>query len=341
MATMRAVEIQQQNGPLVLVERPIPEPAPHEVRIRVHACGVCHSDSIPVGGYMPGLTWPRIPGHEVVGTIDALGSDVEGWAIGTRVGVGWHSGHCGHCDRCRHGDAFACENVHDVTGVYRDGGYAEYMTARANALARIPDDLDSVASAPLLCAGITTFNAIRHSGARPGDLVAVHGIGGLGHLAVQFAARLGFRTVAIARGSDKADFARQLGAHDYIDSTATDPAAALTAMGGAKAIIATVTDAAAMASTIGGLGPNGTLMVIGAAGNLDVDSMHLLMNRAAVKGWYSGTSIDSEDTLKFSALEGVSSMNEVYPLEEAQAAYDRMMSGKARFRVVLDVAERK
>lgn len=338
MATMRAVEIQQQNGPLVLVERPIPEPAAHEVRVGVHACGVCHSDSIPVGGYMPGITWPRIPGHEVVGTIDALGADVEGWEIGTRVGVGWHSGHCGHCDRCRHNDAFACENVHDVTGVYRDGGYADYMTARANALARMPDDLDSVESAPLLCAGITTFNAIRNSGARPGDLVAVHGIGGLGHLAVQFAARLGFRVVAIARGSDKADFARQLGAYDYIDSTATDPAAALNAMGGAKAIIATVTDAAAMASTIGGLGPNGTLMVIGAAGNLDVDSMHLLMNRAAVKGWYSGTSIDSEDTLNFSAVEGISSMNEVYPLDQAQAAYDRMMSGKARFRVVLDIA---
>jgi alcohol dehydrogenase len=339
MTMMRAIEVQQQGGPLVLVERPIPEPSAHEVRIKVLACGVCHSDSITVGGYMPGITWPRIPGHEVVGIVDALGSSVEGWEIGARVGVGWHSGSCGYCGQCRHGNAFACETIHDVTGVYRDGGYAEYMLAHASALSCMPAELDSVESAPLLCAGITTFNAIRNSGASAGDLVAVHGIGGLGHLAVQFAAKLGYRTVAIARGSDKEAFAKQLGAHAYIDSTATDPAEALRAMGGAKAIIATVTDAAAMASTVGGLGPNGTLMVIGAAGNIDVDSMHLLMNRAAVKGWYSGTSVDSEDALKFSSVEGVTSKNEVYPLEEAQAAYDRMMSGKARFRVVLKVAD--
>ena len=339
MTMMRAIEVQRQGGPLVMVQRPIPKPAAHEVRIRVHACGVCHSDSITVGGYMPGITWPRIPGHEVVGTIDAIGADVEGWDLGTRVGVGWHSGNCGWCCQCRHGNAFACETINDVTGVYRDGGYAEYMVAHASALAHVPAELDSVESAPLLCAGITTFNAIRNSGAGAGELVAVHGIGGLGHLAVQFAARLGYRTVAIARGADKADFARQLGAHDYIDSTVADPAGALQAMGGAKAIIATVTDPVAMASTIGGLAPNGTLMVIGAAGNLDVDSMYLLMKRAAVKGWYSGTSIDSEDTLNFSAIEGITSMNEVYPLDQAQAAYDRMMSGKARFRVVLKVAD--
>jgi len=339
MAMMRAIEVQQQGGPLVLVERPVPAPSAHEVRIKVQACGVCHSDSITVGGYMPGITWPRIPGHEVVGIVDALGSAVAGWEVGARVGVGWHSGSCGYCGQCRHGNAFACETIHDVTGVYRDGGYAEYMLAHASALARMPDELDSVESAPLLCAGITTFNAIRNAGASAGNLVAVHGIGGLGHLAVQFAAKLGYRTVAIARGSDKEAFARQLGAHAYIDSTATDPAEALRAMGGARAIIATVTDATAMGSTVGGLGPNGTLMVIGAAGNIDVDSMHLLMNRAAVKGWYSGTSIDSEDTLRFSAVEGITSMNEVYPLEEAQAAYDRMLSGKARFRVVLRVAD--
>ncbi len=338
MTTMRAVEVQYQGGPLVLVERPVPEPKAHEVRIRVHACGVCHSDSITVGGYMPGISWPRIPGHEVVGVIDAVGADVDGWQPGTRVGVGWHSGNCGWCDACRHGNAFACETIHDVTGVYRDGGYADYMVAHASALARMPESLDPVEAAPLLCAGITTFNAIRNSGARAGDLVAVHGIGGLGHLAVQYAARLGYRTVAIARGADKRELALQLGARDYIDSTAQDPAAALRAMGGARAIIATVTDATAMASTVGGLGPNGTLMVIGAAGNLDIDSMHLLMNRAAVKGWYSGTSIDSEDTLNFSATEGVASMNEVYPLDRAQAAYDRMMSGQARFRVVLKIA---
>ncbi len=339
MAMMRAIEVQQQGGPLVLVERPIPEPAGHEVRIRVQACGVCHSDSIPVGGYMPGITWPRIPGHEVIGVIDAVGADVLGWATGARVGVGWHSGNCGYCGQCRHGNGFACETIHDVTGVYRDGGYAEYMLAHASALARIPEALDSVEAAPLLCAGITTFNALRNAGASPGDLVAVHGLGGLGHLAVQYAAKLGFRTVAIARGSDKASFAHELGAQAYIDSTTTDPAAALMAMGGARAIIATVTDGAAMASVVGGLGPNGTLMVIGAAGAFELDSMHLLMNRAAVRGWYSGTSIDSEDTLNFSAQTGVASMNEIYPLAEAQAAYDRMMSGKARFRVVLKVSD--
>ncbi len=340
MTSMRAIEVQHQGGPMVLVERPIPEPQAHEVRVKVAACGVCHSDSITVGGFFPGITWPRIPGHEVVGTIDAIGADVQGWQVGTRVGVGWHSGNCGYCGQCRHGNAFACETIHDVTGVYRDGGYADYMLAHASALARMPEELDSVASAPLLCAGITTFNALRNSGAGAGDLVAVHGIGGLGHLAVQFAAKLGYRTVAIARGADKASFARDLGADEYIDSTATDPAAALQAMGGARAIVATVTDAAAMASVIGGLAPNGTLMVIGAVGALEVESLHLLTNRASVKGWYSGTSIDSEDTLRFSALEGVTSMNEVYPLGEAQAAYDRMMSGKARFRVVLDMSLR-
>ena len=338
MTMMRAIEIQKQNGPLVLVERAIPEPATHEVRIRVEACGVCHSDSIAVGGYMPGISWPRVPGHEVVGVIDAIGAGVEGWSVGTRVGVGWHSGNCGHCSRCRHGDAFACENINDVTGVYRDGGYADYMLARASSLARMPNDLDALESAPLLCAGITTFNAIRNSGAQPGELVAVHGIGGLGHLAIQFAAKLGFRTVAIARGADKEAFARELGAHAYIDATAGDPATALMAMGGAKAIVATVTDADAMASVVGGLGPNGVMLVIGAVPPFAIDALGLLGKRAAVRGWYSGTSIDSEDTLKFCDLTGIRSMNEVYPLEQAQAAYDRMMSGKARFRVVLDVS---
>ncbi len=338
MSTMRAIEIQHQGGPLVLVERPIPEPAAHEVRIRVAACGVCHSDTISVNGGFPGMTWPRIPGHEVVGTIDAVGADVTEWHPGARVGVGWNAGYCGHCGQCRHGNTFACETVHDVTGVYRDGGYADYMVAHVSALARMPDDLDAVESAPLLCAGITTFNAIRNAGAGAGELVAVHGIGGLGHLAVQFAAKLGYRTVAIARGADKEALARELGAHAYIDSTATDPAAALRDMGGARAIIATVTDAAAMASVVGGLGANGTLMVVGAVGTMTIDSMHLLMNRAAVKGWASGTSIDSEDTLNFSAREGITSRNEVFALTDAQAAYDRMMSGKARFRVVLNMA---
>ena len=338
MAEMIAMVVPAQGGRFVRETRPLPEPGPGEVRVRVQACGVCHSDSIAVEGVMPGITWPRIPGHEVIGLVDALGPQVEGFAVGQRVGVGWHSGQCGHCSQCRHGNAFACENVHDVTGVYRDGGYATHMVARANALARVPDGLDSVEAAPLLCAGITTFNAIRNSGATPGELVAVLGVGGLGHLAIQYAAKLGFRTVAIARGTDKEALARELGASDYIDSTAGDPAAALRALGGAKAIVATATSAEAMAEVAEGLGPNGTLMIIGATGPMTINPLDLLMKRAALKGWYSGTSIDSEDALNFSLLEGVASMNEVYPLEDAQAAYDRMMSGKARFRVVLKVA---
>lgn len=335
--TMRAVEVQAQNGPLVLVERPVPAPGAQEVLIKVHACGVCHSDSIPVLGSMPGIRYPIVPGHEVIGEIVALGADVAGWDIGARVGVGWHCGACGYCSQCRHGNGFACETIQGATGVYRDGGYADYMTAHFSALARVPDALDSVQSAPLLCAGITTFNAIRNAGALPGELVAIHGVGGLGHLAIQYAARLGFRVVALNRGGDKAALSRQLGAHDYVDLSAGDPAAALRALGGARVIIATVTDAAAMASVAEGLGPNGTLLVIGAVGPMTINPIDLLMKRAAIKGWYSGTSIDSEDTLNFSALADVKSMNEVFPLAEAQAAYDHMMSGKARFRVVLKI----
>jgi D-arabinose 1-dehydrogenase-like Zn-dependent alcohol dehydrogenase len=286
---------------------------------------------------MLGVRYPRIPGHEVIGVIDALGPDVEGWKVGARVGVGWFGGSCGFCGRCRRGDAFACETFQSVTGVTRDGGYATHMLALTTALAHVPETLDVVESAPLLCAGITTFNALRNSGAKPGDLVAIHGVGGLGHLAVQFAARQGFRTVAVNRGRDKEKLARSLGAHDYIDSAADDPAQALLAMGGAKAIIATVTNPQAMEAIIGGLGPNGVMMVIGAVGNITVNSLDLLMKSAAVRGWYSGTSADSEDTLLFSELNNITSMNEIFPLEEAQAAYDHMMSGKARFRVVLKV----
>jgi D-arabinose 1-dehydrogenase-like Zn-dependent alcohol dehydrogenase len=286
---------------------------------------------------MPGISYPCIPGHEVIGVIDALGSDVDGWRVGARVGVGWSSGSCFTCGHCRRGNAFACETIQGATGVTRDGGYATHMLAHASALAHVPEALDPVASAPLMCAGITTFNALRNCGAQPGDLVAIHGVGGLGHLGIQFAARQGFRTVAVNRGRDKEALARSLGAHDYIDSDAADPAQALQAMGGATAIIATVTSAEAMQAISGGLGINGTMMVIGAVGNLTVDSLGLLLKRAAVKGWYSGTSADSEDTLRFSQLNAIASMNEVFPLEEAQAAYDRMMSGKARFRVVLKV----
>ena len=339
MAGMRAMVIAQPGSRLRVEERALPEPARHEVRIRVHACGVCHSDSMVAQGHMPGLVYPRIPGHEVIGAIDAIGADVDGWQVGTRVGVGWHSGACGHCGRCRHGNAFACENIQGATGVTRDGGYATHMLARASALARVPENLDSVESAPLLCAGITTFNALRHCGARPGDLVAVHGVGGLGHLAIQFAARQGFRTVAVNRGREKEQLARSLGAQDYIDAERSDPAGALQALGGATAIIATVTSAESMQGIVGGLGVNGTMMVIGAVGALTVNSLDLLGKRAAVKGWYSGTAVDSEDTLRFSQRNQVTSMNEIYPLEQAQTAYERMMSGKARFRVVLKVGD--
>ena len=337
MATMRAAVIPQAGAKFRIEERELPQPARHEVRLRVQACGVCHSDALTVGGRMPGLKYPRIPGHEVIGIVEAIGADVEGWTPGTRVGVGWSSGACGYCLHCRHGDAFACINFQGATGVSRDGGYATHMLAHASALARVPAELDSVASAPLLCAGLTTFNALRHCGARAGELVAIHGVGGLGHLGIQFAARLGFRVVAVSRGSDKEELARSLGAHEYVDTERGDPAAALRSLGGARAILATVTEAGAMQAVVGGLGPNGTMLVIGGVGMLSVDSFALLSKRAAVKGWYSGTSVDSEDTLRFSQLNKVESMNEVYPLEQAQAAYERMMSGKARFRVVLKI----
>jgi D-arabinose 1-dehydrogenase-like Zn-dependent alcohol dehydrogenase len=335
MSMMRAMIVPKAGAKFELVEREVPAPGRHEVLIKVHACGVCHSDSITVEGLSPGSGYPRIPGHEVIGTIEAIGGDVDGWSIGTRVGVGWFPGSCGYCGHCRRGEAFACENVHGATGVSRDGGYATHMLADASSLAHVPASLDSIESAPLLCAGVTTFNAIRNSGARAGDLVAVHGIGGLGHLGVQYAARLGFHTVAVARGGDKEELARSLGAHHYIDSDAENPAKALQAMGGARAIIATVTNAKAMQSIIGGLGAGGTMMLIGTAGPITISPVELLMKSAGVKGWYSGVSADSEDTLRFSELNEIHSMNEIYPFAQAQAAYDHMMSGTARFRVVL------
>jgi D-arabinose 1-dehydrogenase-like Zn-dependent alcohol dehydrogenase len=334
---MRAVQVSKAKGPLEVVEREIPEPKSGWVRVKVEACGVCHSDSLTKDGLWPGIQFPRIPGHEVIGVIDAVGSDVPDWKSDQRVGIGWHASHCGYCDPCRRGDFFACQVELLTTGISFDGGYAEYMVAPAKALASVPDDLNSVAGAPLMCAGITTFNALRNSPARPGDLVGVLGIGGLGHLGVQFAAKMGFNTVAIARGKDKEPLAKKLGAQHYIDSQSSDPAAELTKLGGAKVIIATVTNGDAMAAVIGGLGPNGTLVVIGAAGPLSVDPILLIVGQRSVKGWYSGTSIDSQDTLKFSAANGVESMNEIFPLDQAAQAYDRMMSGKARFRVVLQI----
>ena len=340
MAKMRVVHVPHAGGPLELVERDIPEPQPGWVRIKVEACGICHSDSLIKEGLWPGIQYPRVPGHEVIGVVDAVGEHVKPWKRGQRAGVGWHGGNCGYCDPCRRGEFFACEVALLTTGISFDGGYAEYMVAPAEALARVPDELSAVDGAPLMCAGVTTFNALRNSGARGGDVVAVLGIGGLGHLGVQFAARMGFNTVAIARGKDKEAFAKQLGARHYIDSHASDPAAELNKLGGAKVVIATVTHAGAMAAVLGGLAPNGVLMVIGAAGPLSVDPILLISGCRSVKGWYSGTSIDSQDTLKFSTVNAVHSMNEVFPLERAAEAYERMMSGKARFRIVLNIGSK-
>ena len=289
---------------------------------------------------MPGLTYPRVPGHEVIGTIEALGEAVQGWQMGQRVGVGWFSGACSYCGQCRRGNAFACENIQGATGITRDGGYSTHLLALASALVRVPDGLDALESAPLLCAGVTTFHALRHCGASAGDLVAIHGVGGLGHLGIQFAARMGLRTVAINRGRDKEELARSLGATEYIDSNASDAAASLQALGGARAILTTVTQGEAMQAVVGGLGVNGTMMIIGAVGVMRVNPLELIPKRAALKGWYSGIASDSEDTLQFSQRQRVVSRNEIYPLEEAQAGYERMLSGKARFRVVLKVSER-
>jgi D-arabinose 1-dehydrogenase-like Zn-dependent alcohol dehydrogenase len=336
MATMHVVQVSSPNGPFETVERPIPEPGAGSVRIRVQACGICHSDTLTKEGTFPGIQYPRVPGHEVAGVIDAVGPDTPGWQAGQRVGVGWNGGYCGRCEHCRRGDFIACVTG-QVTGITYDGGYAEYMIAAASAVALMPAELPPVEAAPLMCAGITTFNALRNSGARPGDVVAVLGLGGLGHLGVQYAAKMGFYTVGIARGKDKEPLARQLGASVYIDSQAQDPAAELLKLGGAKIILATVTSGEAMSAVQGGLAVNGTLLVLGAAHSLEVSPFLLIAARRSVKGWYSGTSIDSQDTLAFSVRNGVRSMNETFPLERASDAYDRMMSGKARFRVVLTI----
>ncbi len=332
---MKVAQITRPGGAFEVVERPIPEPKRGWVRIKVQACGICHSDALVKEGHWPGLQYPRVPGHEVAGVIDAVGEGVEQWKRGQRVGVGWHGGHCGYCDACRSGNFFGCSVALQITGISFDGGYAEYLVAPAIAVARMPDDLRPTDAAPLMCAGITTFNALRNCGAVGGDLVAIHGIGGLGHLGVQYAVRMGFKTVAVARGKDKESLARDLGAWKYIDSQAQDPAAELQKLGGAKAILATVTDGNAMSAIHGGLGLNGTMMVIGAAQSMQVSPLFLLSGRRSVKGWYSGTAADSQDTLAFSVLTGVRSMNEIYPLAKVAEAYERMESGKARFRVVL------
>jgi len=332
---MRVVQVSKPGSPLELVERPVPEPGPGKVRIKVEACGICHSDAFTVEGHYPGIVYPRVPGHEIAGRVDALGPGVTAWRVGQRVGVGWHGGHCGVCVNCRRGDFVLCV-VMQVPGIAYDGGYADYMIAPQEALAAIPDDLAAVDAAPLLCAGITTYNALRNAGARPGDVVAIQGVGGLGHLGVQFAVKMGFMTVAIARGADKAKLALELGAHRYIDSNAEDAAKVLTGLGGAKVILATVTNAKAMSALIGGLGVDGKLLVVGVSPEpIEVSPLQLISKRASVAGWPSGRAADSEDTMRFSVLEGIRPMIETFPLTEAAKGYQRMIKGDARFRVVL------
>jgi D-arabinose 1-dehydrogenase-like Zn-dependent alcohol dehydrogenase len=335
---MRVVQVSRPNGPFEIVERPIPGPGPGTVRIKVLACGICHSDSLIKEGTYPGLQYPRVPGHEVAGVIDAVGSSVANWKPAERVGVGWNGGYCGQCDPCRRGNFFACVTG-QVTGITFDGGYGEYLIAPASAVARMPAELPPSDAAPLMCAGVTTFNALRNSGARPGDVVAVLGLGGLGHLGVQYAAKMGFHTVAIARGQDKEPLARQLGAAAYIDNQAQDPARKLQQLGGAHVILATATSGEAMSAVQGGLAVNGTLLTIAAVPSMQVSPRFLLSGCRSIKGWYSGTSIDTQDTLAFSLRTGVRSMNESFPLERVSEAYDRMMSGKARFRVVLNIGQ--
>jgi D-arabinose 1-dehydrogenase-like Zn-dependent alcohol dehydrogenase len=331
----RAFQVAAPGGPFELVQREYPEPGPGHVRIRVQACGVCHSDSITKYGVFPGIAYPRVPGHEVAGVIDAIGADVAVFKTGQRVGLGWHGGHCNYCNPCRRGDFILCENQ-KISGISYDGGYADYVIAPANALALIPDDLTDVDAAPLMCAGVTTFNSLRHSGARPGDLVAILGVGGLGHLGVQFASRSGYHTVAVARGEDKGVLAKELGAHHYIDSTKQDFAAELQKLGGAAVILSTLTDADSLTTAVGGLGPNGKLIILGVPSKpFEVSAIPLVMGNREIRGWASGTGMDSEDTLNFSALTGVKPRIELYPLEKAPDAFARMESGKARFRVVI------
>ena len=335
MAKMKAIQVSKAGGDFELVEREIPEPGPAQVRIKVEACGVCHSDSLVKEGFWPGIKYPRVPGHEVAGVIDAIGVGVSTWKEGQRVGVGWHGGHCFKCDACRRGDFGLCQNE-KICGIAYDGGYQEYMIAPEEAVVALPDGISSDEAAPLLCAGITTFNSLRNAGARSGDVVAVHGLGGLGHLGVQFANKMGFHTVAIARGADKAPLAAQLGADQYIDSAAVNADRELQKLGGARVILATAPDSKAISSMVDGLSTNGKLLVVAAPGQpLEVNPLTLISGRRSVQGWPSGIAPDSEDTLRFAARTGVRPMIERFPLEKAAEGYERMISSKVRFRVVL------
>jgi len=335
VTTMKAAQAVRAGAGLEIIEREIPDPGHGEVRIKVQACGVCHSDALVVEGSWPGIPYPRVPGHEVAGVVDALGAGVTEWRTGQRVGVGWHGGHDGTCPECRRGDFRNCRNQ-KIAGISYDGGYQQYMVAPAEALVSIPGSLSDIDAAPLLCAGITTYNALRHAGALPGDLVAVQGIGGLGHLGIQFANKFGFKVAAVGRGSQNKTLAEKLGADVYIDSKATKAADELQKLGGAKVILATAPNSKAMSELIGGLGPNGKLVVIGATFDpIEVAPVQLIVGSKTIEGWAAGTPADSEDTLRFAELRGVRAMIETYPLERAAEAYARMMSGKAEFRVVL------
>jgi propanol-preferring alcohol dehydrogenase len=335
MPTMKAMQISRAGGDFEPVERDIPQPRAGQVRVRVEACGICHSDALVKDGTFPGLEFPRVPGHEIAGRIDAVGDGVTAWSLNQRVGVGWHGGHCFVCESCRRGDFITCENA-QICGISYDGGYAEYVVVPHEALAAVPEELSAVDAAPLLCAGITTYNALRHSGAKAGDVVAVQGIGGLGHLAIQYATAMGFHTVALSRGEDKKELALSLGAKQHIDTETQAPAEALQALGGARVVLTTATNAKAMSSVLDGLSINGKLLVVGATSDpIEVSPFQLIMKRRTVAGWPSGTSRDSEDTLNFSVMSNTRAQIETYPLGEAAAAYERMTSNKARFRVVL------
>lgn len=339
MPKMKAAQVTKPGSPIELVEREIPQPGDGQVRIRVVACGICHSDMFTKEGIFPGIQFPRVPGHEMAGVIDEAGPGVTTWSKGQRVGVGWHGGHCGQCVNCRRGDFINCVNL-KITGIDYDGGYEEFMVAPQNALVALPEGISFEESAPLLCAGITTYNSLRHSGAQPGDLVAIEGLGGLGHLAIQFANKFGFKAAAISRGPGNADLAGKLGAHHYIDSLATNVAEELQKIGGAKVILATAPSGKSKSALVDGLATDGRMVVVGASPEpIEVSPIQLIRGRKTIQGWPSGAPADSEDTLRFSVLSGVRPMIEKYPLSHANEAYDRMMSGKAEFRVVLTMQE--